>query len=161
VRVTDATGDMTATLGSPPASADITAVELSRSATEVTVRLTFADAVPTRQEDDSRTTNVATFYDVNGNGVVDYEIWVSLADNGWGTGYLDRRNHQSSFGPATGIEVSVEGSTLVTRFPVDRIDGASQFRWSAASEWGGYEAMATSTSARDHAPDDGAVGYPG
>lgn len=161
VTITDATGDMTATLGSPPASADLTAVEVSRSATEVTVRLTFADTVPTRQHDDSRTTNVASFYDVNGNGVVDYEIWVSLADNGWGTGYVDRRSQQSSFGPATGIEVSVDGATLLTRFPVDRIGGASRFRWSAASEWGSYEAMATSTTARDYAPDDGAAGFPG
>ena len=84
-----------------------------------------------------------------------------LADDGWGTGHLDRRQEKATFGPSTGIRVSVEGDTLVTRFSVERIGGADVFRWSAASEWGSYESMASSTSARDHAPDDGAVDYPG
>jgi hypothetical protein len=105
--------------------------------------------------------NVASFYDVNGNGVVDYEIWASLADNGWGTGHLDRREEKATFGPSSGIVVSVEGRTLVTRFPLERVGGAQAFRWSVASEWGSYESMAASTSARDYAPDEGAVDYRG
>jgi hypothetical protein len=105
--------------------------------------------------------NVASFYDVDDNGVIDYEVWASLADNGWGTGHLDRREEKATFGPSTGIEVNVEGDTLVTRFPVDRIGGAEVFRWSAASEWGSYESMAASTTARDYAPDEGSVDYPG
>lgn len=148
-------------LASAPASADIVAVELTRTAQEVVVRTTFAGNVPERQSDSSRTTNVASFYDVDGNGLVDYEIWTSLADDGWGAGYLDRRQNEASFGPETGIRVRVDGVVLIVSFPVERIDGASSFRWSAASEWGTYEQMATSTSARDYAPDDGAAGYPG
>ena len=152
---------MTSTLGSPPASADIVSVEMGRSERTVVVRTTFAAAVPTRQEDPDRTTNVASFYDVDGNGVIDYEIWASMADNGWGTGYLDRRQNEASFGAETGIQVSVEGRTLVATFPVERLAGAQEFRWSAASEWGSYEAMATSTTARDYAPDEGAARFPG
>lgn len=152
---------MSGSLVRPPASADIVAVELTRTSREVVVRTTFAAEVPRRQEDGSRTTNVASFYDVDGNGLIDYEIWTSLADDGWGTGYLDRRQNEAAFGSETGIQVRVEGAVLVVTFPAERIDGASSFRWSAASEWGTYQQMATSTSARDYAPDDGAAVYPG
>jgi hypothetical protein len=136
------------------------AVSLRRRGDVVEVRTTFAAAVPSHQSG-SKGMNVASFYDVDDNGIVDYEVWASLADDGWGTGHLDRRQEKATFGPSTGIRVSVEGDTLVTRFSVERIGAADVFRWSAASEWGSYESMASSTSARDHAPDDGAVDYPG
>ena len=124
------------------------------------MRTTFASAVPTRQTG-RKGMNVASFYDIDGNGIVDYEVWTSLADNGWGTGYLDRRRDKATFGPSTQIRVGVAGDTLVVRFPVSRIGGARVFRWSAASEWGSYASMSSSTSARDYAPDRGAVNYPG
>ena len=160
VRVDDPAGDLSRSVEGAPDAADIVAVELSRSGDAVEVRTTFAGAVPTRQSG-GKGMNVASFYDVDGNGVVDYEVWASLADDGWGTGHLDRREERATFGPSTGIAVSVQGRTLVTTFPADRIGGAKRFRWSAASEWGSYEAMAASTSARDYAPDTGAVDYPG
>jgi hypothetical protein len=160
VRVSDPSGDLGRGLEGSPAHADIVAVQVDRSGGTVTVRTTFAAAVPTKQTD-NKGMNVASFYDVDDNGVIDYEVWASLADNGWGTGHLDRRQEKASFGPSTGIEVTVEGATLVTRFPVDRIGGAEVFRWSAASEWGSYESMAASTTARDYAPDEGSVDYPG
>lgn len=160
VRVSDPSGDLSRGLEGAPAFADIVAVQVDRSGDTVTVHTTFAAAVPTRQTD-NKGMNVASFYDVDDNGVIDYEVWASLADNGWGTGHLDRREEKASFGPSTGIEVTVEGDTLVTRFPVDRIGGAEVFRWSAASEWGSYESMAASTTARDYAPDEGSVDYPG
>lgn len=159
-RIADPAGDLSQSLEGAPASADIVAVELSREGSMVEVRTTFAAAVPTRMSGD-KGMNVASFYDVNGNGVIDYEVWASLADNGWGTGHLDRREERATFGPSSGIEVAVEGRTLVTRFPVDRVGGAQTFRWSAASEWGSYESMAASTSARDYAPDDGAADFRG
>lgn len=160
VRVGDPTGDMTRGVEPGPASADIVAVELSRAQGTIEVRTTFAGAVATRTSG-NKGMNVASFYDVDGNGIIDYEVWASLADNGWGTGHLDRREERASFGPSSRITVSVEGRTLVTTFPVDRVGGAESFRWSAASEWGSYESMAASTSARDYAPGEGAVGYPG
>jgi hypothetical protein len=160
VRTSDPAGDLSTSLEGAPSSADVVAVQLDRAGDMVEVRTTFAGRVPTRAKG-AKGMNVASFYDVDGNGIVDYEVWVSLADNGWGTGHLDRRERESSFGPSTGIEVSVQGDTLVTRFPLDRIGGVERFRWSAASEWGSYESMAASTSARDYAPDDGAVRYPG
>jgi hypothetical protein len=160
VRVNDPVGDLSRSLEGAPASADIVAVTLRRSGGTVEVRTRFAAAVPTRQSG-GKGMNVASFYDVDDNGIVDYEVWASLADDGWGTGHLDRREERASFGPASGIEVRVEGDTLVTTFPLERIGGAEVFRWSAASEWGSFESMAASTSARDYAPDDGAVAYPG
>jgi hypothetical protein len=160
VRVSDPAGDLSRSLEGTPASADIVAVTLRRSGSTVEVRTRFAAAVPTRQSG-GKGMNVASFYDVDDNGIVDYEVWASLADDGWGTGHLDRREERASFGPSTGIEVRVEGDTLVTTFPLDRIGGADVFRWSAASEWGSFESMAASTSARDYAPDDGAVDHPG
>jgi hypothetical protein len=160
VRVSDPVGDLSRSLEGAPASADIVSVTLRRSGSTVEVRTRFAAAVPTRQ-DGAKSMNVASFYDVDDNGIVDYEVWASLADDGWGTGHLDRRKERASFGPGTGIEVRVEGDTLVTAFPVERIGGADVFRWSAASEWGSFESMAASTSARDYAPDDGAVDHPG
>lgn len=160
VRVTDPSGDLSRSTEGSPASADIAAVELARRGDEVVVRTTFAGDVPSRQTG-SKGMNVASFYDVDDNGIVDYEVWTSLADNGWGTGYLDRRKDKATFGPSTGIRVTVEGDTLVVRYPVSRIDGARVFRWSAASEWGSYASMSSSTSARDYAPDRGAVDYPG
>lgn len=160
VRVDDATGDLSASTESAPASADIVGVVVDRTGDRVEVRTTFAGPVPTRQTS-SKGMNVASFYDVDGNGYVDYEIWASLADDGWGTGYLDDRRNEASFGAETGIKVTVRGDTLVVTFPWDRIGSAREFRWQAASEWGSYESMAASTSARDRAPDQGAAGYPG
>jgi hypothetical protein len=160
VRVSDPVGDLSRSLEGAPASADIVAVTLRRSGSTVEVRTRFAAAVPSRQSG-GKGMNVASFYDVDDNGIVDYEVWASLADDGWGTGHLDRREERASFGPGTRIEVRVEGDTLVTVFPIERIGGADVFRWSAASEWGSFESMAASTSARDYAPDDGAVDYPG
>lgn len=160
VTVRDLRGDLGPSAQGAPAFADIVAVRLSRQGDLVEVRTTFAGQVPRRQTG-SKGMNVASFFDVDGNGMVDYEIWASLADNGWGTGYRDDRRNKASFGLDTGIEVSVKGDTLVTRFRDDRIGGADGFRWSAASEWGSYQSMAASTSARDYAPDHGAAAYPG
>ena len=160
VSIQDPSGDLSASPEGAPPSADIVAVALTRKGDEIEVRTTFAGPVPVKQSG-SKGMNVASFYDVDGNGMVDYEVWASLADNGWGTGHLDDRRNKATFGPSTGIEVTVEGKTLVTRFPLERVGGARGFRWSAASEWGSYESMAASTSARDYAPDDGAAEYPG
>jgi hypothetical protein len=159
VRVSDPVGDLSRSLEGAPASADIVAVTLRRSGDTLEVRTRFAAAVPTRQNG-GKGMNVASFYDVDDNGVVDYEVWASLADDGWGTGHLDRREERASFGPGSGVEVSVVGDALVTTFSVDRIGGAGAFRWSAASEWGSFESMAASTSARDYAPDRGAADHP-
>lgn len=160
VRIEDPSGDLSRSTEGAPAWADIVAVKITRRGDAVEVQTTFSGQVPTRQTG-SKGMNVASFYDVDDNGIVDYEVWTSLADNGWGTGYLDRRKEKASFGPSTGIRVSAEGDTLVTRFPGDTIGGARVFRWSAASEWGSYASMSSSTSARDYAPDEGAAGFPG
>lgn len=158
--VTDPAGDLSTSLEGKAASADIVAVHVDVTGDTVEVRTTFAGEVPERMTG-GKGMNVASFFDVDGNGLVDYEIWVSLVEEGWGTGYRDAREGTAAFGSSTGIEVAVAGRSLTTRFPLDRIDGATSFRWSAASEWGSHESMAASTSARDHAPDSGAAGYPG
>lgn len=158
--VTDPAGDLSTSLEGRPDSADIVAVQVDVTGDTVEVSTTFAGEVPEGMTG-GKGMNVASFFDVDGNGLVDYEIWVSLVEEGWGTGYRDARESTAAFGPSTGIEVAVAGRSLTTRFPLDRIDGATSFRWSAASEWGSHESMAASTSARDHAPDSGAADYPG
>lgn len=70
---------------------------LTRIGKEFELAIDLAGDVPTRATDDDHTMNVASFYDLDGDGQIDAEVWVNLAD---------------------------------------------AFRWSIASEWGRYEALA-------------------
>lgn len=163
-RLTDRTGDVAWSFWSlqrPPGYVDITRADLTRSSSGFELRVHFAAELPRRQPDDDRTMNVASFYDVTGDGEIDYEIWVNLADNGWGPGYLDRRNRKARFMADSGVEVRVEGNQLVHRFPLTLLGRASSLRWATASEWGSHEAISTPAAARDHAPDNGPAPFPG
>ena len=160
--IDDPRGDVTSTpLEEPPPYADLLGarVELSGSSFEVTV--TLGDQVPEQQPDPDHTMNVAWFADLDGDGVVDHEIWLNLADSGWFPGHRDNRQREARFGDETGIDVSTDGRDLVFRFSEDLL-GADSFRWATASEWGRYEVLGTDAAARDSAPDDhGAAQFPG
>lgn len=105
--------------------------------------------------------NVASFYDVNGDGQIDYEVWANLADSGWSPSYFDDTAGTARFGPAAGITVTIAEDELVLRFPASHLGGAARLRWSLASEWGRYEVISTMGAARDDAPDnDGAASFP-
>lgn len=160
-RIVDAAGDVDWKLERPPSYVDIVHAELTRSSAGFELRVGFGAGVPERQADEDRTMNVASFYDVTGDGQIDYEIWANLADNGWGPGYLDRREGRARFMDDSALRIGVKGAQLVIRFPLAHLDGAATLRWSVGSEWGSHEVISTPAAARDHAPNDGPAMFPG
>lgn len=159
-RVTDGRGDVDWTLQRPPAYVDIARADLIRSPSGYELRVRFADEVPTRQTDSNRTMNVASFYDVDGDGAIDFEVWANLADDGWGPSYRDNRKRDARFMADSGVRVRPDGSSVVFRFPLTHLNSAATLRWAVASEWGPYEAIATPTASSDHAPNAGAAPFP-
>lgn len=99
--------------------------------------------------------NIASFYDVDGNGSIDYEVWLNVAAGGWGSSYFDNTGEgKGGFQEKSGVTVSPEGAEVVARFPLTHFAGAERLRWSLASEWGRYEAVGTSAMVRDDLPDN-------
>jgi hypothetical protein len=89
-------------------------------------------------------------------------VWANLARRGWGGSWFDNRGRKAQLGEKAGVGIEVAGDEVVLRFPLVRLGGAEQFRWSLASEWGRYEALSTSATAKDEAPDfDAAARFPG
>jgi hypothetical protein len=164
VAVTDAAGDATPSpVDPPPAWADVLGARLIRSEAgfELRVRLGGGDA-PESTPDDDHTMNVASFYDIDGDGAIDYEIWANVASVGWGSTYYDNGPGRGGFGEGAGVTVKTEGDEVVLRFPLTHLADAARFRWSVASEWGRYEALGTPAMVRDDVPDDdGAAAFPG
>lgn len=160
--IVDRQGDLTESAEVPPAWADLVGGTLIRRADgfELRVRLGGGSAPTTTDED--HTMNVASFYDVDGDGRVDYEVWANLASGGWGGSRFDNVGRRAWFNEKAGVTIAVTGDEVVLRFPLGHIDGAERFRWSLASEWGRYEGLGTPATARDDAPDfDAAARFPG
>lgn len=106
--------------------------------------------------------NIASFYDVDGDGTIDYEVWANIANGGWGESYFDNSKKGGRYQEASGVTVTTEGDEVVLRFPLSHLANAARFRWSLASEWGRYGVIGTDQAARDAAPDDdGASSFPG
>lgn len=156
--VTDRTGDVSGGLTAAPPYADITAASLTRTGNGYELAMSFAGAVPARQGDD-RILNVASFYDLDGDGTVDYEVWATLADNGWSGSY--RTPSGARFGANSGVTARPQGQELVVSFPLGHLQGASQLRWAVGAEWGSVEQIASGTTSRDTAPDQGVAAFPG
>lgn len=152
----DPTGDVSG-LGAP-SYVDLTGAVLERTGDRFRLVVETAAALPTRQDGD-RTMNVVGFADTDLDGSVDYEVWATLADTGWGTS--SRNPEGARFGSDSGVEVSVSGSTLTMTFGAGILGDAQSFQWSAASEHGSYEQIASGTTAQDYGPDDGATAFPG
>lgn len=154
--LSDARGDVGGGLGQAPAHVDVVAASVTREATGFTVRVVFAGALPRRSEG-SRVENVAAFFDLDGDALVDYETWGTLSDDGWGSSY--RTPDSAHFGDDSGVRTGVEGSTLVLRFPHSHLEGARSFRWQVGAEWGTYEQVASGTTASDKG-GEGGVAFP-
>lgn len=152
----DPTGDVSG-LGAP-SYVDLTGAVLERTGDRFRLVVETAAALPTQQDGD-RTMNVVGFADTDLDGSVDYEVWATLADTGWGTS--SRNPEGARFGSDSGVEVSVSGSTLTMTFGAGILGDAASFQWSAATEHGTYEQVAAGTTAQDYGPDDGATAFPG
>lgn len=154
--VSDPTGDVRGTLTGAPPYADLTGAALTRG-DAFEVRVSFAGAVPQRQTDD-RVVQVATFYDVDGDGETDYEVWASLADDGWGTSY--RTPDGARFGADSGARARPEGNDLLITFPLTHLQRAERTAWAVGVQWGTLEQVASGTTSKDNAPDGGWAAFP-
>jgi hypothetical protein len=159
--VSDPVGDATRASGGQPAWADLAGATLTRFDEYFELRVRFGDAAPSSSGSSDKTMNVAAFFDVDGDGFVDYEIWANLADGGWDGSWFDDREDRAAYGDDAAINVHVDGAELLVRFPPESLDMARSFRWSLATEYGGYDLLGTAQTARDDAPDDDqAVAFP-
>lgn len=159
--VDDAAGDVTFSAEPPPEHADLLGTEVVREADGFAVRHELKGGAPP-DTDDEHTMNIATFFDVDGDGEVDHHVWANLSSSGWGSAYFDERSGTARYADEDDVDVHVddEGRVLV-RFPHGHLSDARSFRWSVGSEWGRYEVIGTDTAARDSAPEDhGSVSFP-
>lgn len=153
--ISDAAGDATPSIpDAAPKWADLAGARLIRRIDGFELRVRLADAAPTKSPDGEHTMNIASFYDVDGDGSVNFEVWLNLGPNGWGGSWFDNDTEQARFQEEAQLQITVEGTEVVARFPVGHVGGAETFRWSLASEYGRYEAIGTLAMARDDAPDD-------
>lgn len=163
-RVTDPQGDTeSARVTSGPRYADLVGGLLERHPSEgYRLAIDLDGGAPEGARDGDHTMNVATFYDLTGDGRVDVEVWANLADGGWDTAVYDNRTGEAAFSDDDDATVDVEDGQLVVRFPLAVLDGTERFRWAVASEWGRYEQLGTLLTVRDEMPDDGAPApFPG
>jgi hypothetical protein len=162
-QLTDPAGDVSTSLERPPAWADLLGATLVRSSSGFELRVHLAGGKAPSSSDADHTMNLASFYDVDGDGTIDYEVWANVASGGWGSSYFDDVHHGGGYQEKSGVTVTPEGDEVVLRFPSSHLGGSTTFRWSIASEWGRYDALGTLATARDAAPDnpDDAADFPG
>ena len=159
--LTDPAGDATRATGGQPAWADLVGAALTRFDQYFELRVRLGAPAPATSGAADKTMNVASFFDVDGDGFVDYEVWANLADGGWDGSWFDDREDQAAFGDDAAVDVLIEGGELVVRFPPQYVGETEAFRWSLASEYGGYGLLGGGGTARDDAPDgDQAVAFP-
>jgi hypothetical protein len=158
--ITDKRGDVTLSVDRPPAWADLLGGTLTRRAEGYELRVKLGGEVPSTYERD-RTINIASFYDVTGDGSIDYEVWVNLASGGWGGSYFDNTRRGANRINDDALAITPVGDELVITFPLSHLASAERMRWAMASEWGRYEVIGTAAAARDDAPDnDAAASFP-
>jgi hypothetical protein len=155
----DPVGDATGGIGASPTWADLAGGSLERqgNAYRLIVRL-GGDAPETSPR--PKTMNIATYFDLNGDGAVDREIWVNLGPNGWGPAVYDNEGHATP-GRASNVSVVEEGGNVRILFPDVTLGRPIRLRFSVASEYGDVTALGGTTTRRDDAPDnDRPVSFP-
>ena len=158
--IADQKGDVTLSLDRPPAWADLLGGTLTRRAEGYELRVKLGGEVPATYEPE-RTINIASFYDVTGDGSIDYEVWVNLASGGWGGSYFDNTRRGANRINDEALGITPTGDELVITFPLTHLASAERMQWAMASEWGRYETIGTAAAARDDAPDnDAAARFP-
>lgn len=152
--VTDDPSDRTATVEPSPDWADLETVTVERDGDRMQLTIGLTGGAPDAAPDDQHTMNIATFFDVDGDGHLDYEIWANVSTSGWGTSYFDNVEGRALFADEDGIDIEVVDGTVVMTFDASKIASAERFRFATSSEYGRYETIGTELMARDDAPDD-------
>ncbi len=145
----------------PPAWTDLAGVELVRQGNAYALRVQLAGGEAPKASDGQSTMNIASFYDVDGDGSVDYEVWANLGPDGWGGSWFDDQGH-GSFGEDSNVSIEIDGDAVAILFPDVMLGQAERFRFSVASEYGELSALGSGFTRRDDVPDgDRAVVVPG
>lgn len=145
----------------PPAWSDLAGVTLIRQGNAYGLRVTLAGGSAPTEARGEETMNIASFYDVDGDGGVDYEVWANLGPDGWGGSWFDS-DGRAAFGEDSNVSIEVDGAEVVVLFPDVMLDVPDTFRFSVASEYGELGVLTSAFARRDDVPDDDrAVAFPG
>jgi hypothetical protein len=155
----DPVGDATAGVGTgTPAWTDLAGGSLERQGNAYRLIVRLGGAPPSRS--DGPTMNIASYYDIDGDGSVDFEIWANLGPNGWAPVWYDDEGHAAA-GDRSNVTIKVTGTEVRLLFPDVLIDSPARLRFSLASEYGSLAALGSDAARRDDAPDgDRAVSFP-
>lgn len=157
----DPVGDATPGVGTsaPPPWTDLAGGSLERRGNAYRLTIRLGGEAPQVSEG-SETMNIASFYDVDGDGAVDYEIWVNLGPEGWGPVWYDDQDNAAP-GDDSNVTVVVDGDEVRLLFPDVMLGTPDRLRFSIASEYGELATIGTNLARRDDAPDnDRAVAFP-
>ena len=157
----DPVGDATPGVGTgnPPPWTDLAGGSLERQGDAYRLVVRLGGEAP-EEAPGTETMNIASFYDVDGDGHPDYEIWVNLGPDGWGPVWYDDEDN-AAIGEDSNVTVIVEGDEVRLLFPDVMLDQPDRLRFSIASEYGELAQIGSSFARRDDAPDDDeAVSFP-
>lgn len=157
----DPVGDATPGVGTsqPPRWSDLAGGALERKGNAFRLDIVLGDTAPTTSNG-QETFNVASFFDVDGDGAVEYEIWVNLGPDGWLPVWYDDQGNAAP-GEESNVTVELDGPSVVLVFPDVILDAPDRLRFSLASEYGDLGVIGSSYARRDDAPDgDRAVSFP-
>lgn len=158
VALEDPIGDAVGGLdGDPPAWSDLAGARLVRDGDAYGLSVRLGGGTVPQRAPDGRTMNVATFFDLDGDGSVDVEIWANLGSEGWGAASYDNTDGTGGFGEDSDVTVVVRERSLELIFPDVLLHRAGRFRFSLASEYGALDVLGSAYARRDDAPDGGAV----
>lgn len=162
VEFADPVGDATPGVGTdtPPPWTDLAGGSLERRADAYRLVVRLGGEAP-KAAPGSETMNIASFYDLDGDGAIDYEIWVNLGPDGWGPVWYDDQGNAAP-GEDSNVTVEIEGDEVQLIFPGVMLASPDRLRFSIASEYGELTTIGSSFARRDDAPDDDqAVSFPG
>ena len=157
----DPVGDATSgqTVGTPPSWSDLAGGSLEREGDAYRLTIRLGGAAP-QTAPGAETMNIATFFDTDGDGAVERELWVNLGANGWGPVWYDDKGNAAA-GERSNVTVVVEGDEVRLLFPDVMLEKPDRLRFSMASEYGPLTVIGTDQARRDDAPnDDRVVSFP-
>jgi hypothetical protein len=157
----DPVGDATPGIGAtrPPAWTDLAGGALDRQGNAFRLTIRLGGEAP-KAAPGAETMNIATFFDVDGDGAIDYELWVNLGRNGWGPTWYDDKGNAAP-GERSNVTVVVEGAEVRLLFPDVMLGSPPRLRFSVASEYGPLSSIGSNAARRDDAPDnDRAISFP-